>query len=136
MVKGIVSDVNIEGQVGLLMRLLETGQWKGLWNDLHLSLFPLYAFEVSPEAPDAVIWHLCQKEDLVLLTANRNQEGPDSLEATIQACNTPDSLPVLTIADADRVLRSRTYADRVVVRLLEILLEIDHFRGTGRLYLP
>jgi hypothetical protein len=34
------------------------------------------------------------------------------------------------------LLRSRTYADRVVAQLLDYLLDIDRVRGTGRLYLP
>jgi hypothetical protein len=50
--------------------------------------------------------------------------------------NTPTSLPVLTLGSPPQVLSSRTYAERVVVRLLEILLDLDQYRGTGRLYLP
>jgi hypothetical protein len=32
--------------------------------------------------------------------------------------------------------RRRNYAERTVIRLLEILLEIDRYRGAGRLYIP
>jgi hypothetical protein len=56
--------------------------------------------------------------------------------ATIQSENQPDSLPVVTIADQDRVLRDRTYAEAVAVRLLDYLMRIDEFRGTGRIYVP
>jgi hypothetical protein len=31
---------------------------------------------------------------------------------------------------------SRDYAERVVVQILEYLLELDNFRGVGRLYVP
>ncbi len=67
---------------------------------------------------------------------NRNQRGPDSLEAVIRAENQPDSLPVMTIGDADRVLEDRLYAEKVAERLLDYLMRIDELRGTGRLYVP
>jgi hypothetical protein len=100
---------------------------------------PLRTFRdvgLPPAASDAVIWHVCQQQQIILLTANRNAIGSESLEATLRACNTPDSLPVFTIGDAERVLHSRDYAERVVERLLEYLIDIDKYRGTGRLYLP
>jgi hypothetical protein len=50
--------------------------------------------------------------------------------------NTPTSLPILTIGNPRQVLSSRAYAERVVTRLLEYLLDLENFRGTGRLYLP
>src|SRR5207237_9235382 len=89
-----------------------------------------------PETSDSVVWQRCQQEELVLLTANLNSKGPDSLEATIRALNTPASLPVFTVATADRVLQSRDYAERVADRILEYLFDRDDFRGTGRLFLP
>ena len=42
-----------------------------------------------------------------MITGNRNDDGPDSLEATTRNENQPESLPVITIGDADRVLRDR-----------------------------
>lgn len=72
----------------------------------------------------------------MLITGNRNQAGPASLEAVIHASTTPLSLPVLTIGEPQRLLRSRVYAQRVVERLLEYLIDIENLRGTGRLYLP
>ena len=71
-----------------------------------------------------------------MLTANRNDEGPHSLEATIRALTIPSSLPVLTIADPELVLASRDYAERVAIQVLQYLLDLDHFRGVGRLFVP
>jgi hypothetical protein len=56
------------------------------------------------------------------------------LEATIRNENRPDSLPVITIADTDRVLQDRLYAEMVAERLLENLIALDDFRGAGRIY--
>jgi hypothetical protein len=58
------------------------------------------------------------------------------LEATIRQYNTPHSLPVFTIGDLDNFRKSRVYAERVLERLYEYLLDIDTVRGTGRLFLP
>ena len=83
-----------------------------------------------------MIWRTCQREQLVLITGNRNDDGPDSLEAVIRDENRPDSLPVFTLANANRILRDRGYAEQVAVRLLDDLMRIDEVRGVGRLYLP
>ena len=83
-----------------------------------------------------MIWQACQHQEVVLITINRNAHGPDSLEVTIRAQNTPTSLPVFTLADGDRILHDKDYAERAAKRLLEYLLEIDKVRGTGRLFLP
>jgi hypothetical protein len=58
------------------------------------------------------------------------------LEATIRTHGTSQSLPVFTLADANRVLNERSYAERVSDRLLEFLFDIEGLRGAGRLYLP
>jgi hypothetical protein len=71
-----------------------------------------------------------------LLTANRNLESEESLEATIRREGTSQSLPVFTFCDADRIYQSAAYLDQVVERLLGYLLDEANYRGTGRLYLP
>lgn len=70
------------------------------------------------------------------ITANRNAEGSDSLEAVIQAHLTSDTLPVFTLANVERIRRDRSYAEEVADRLLDLLFDIDNLRGTGRLFVP
>lgn len=72
----------------------------------------------------------------MLVTGNRNKEDDDSLEATMLKRNTPQSLPVLTIGDPDRVMVDRQYAHSVAVQVLDYLLDIDKVRGAMRLYVP
>jgi len=122
--------------VTVLVSILESPAWHDFWSSLKISLWHFRDLGLDQESSDRTIWEACQQQQIILLTANRNNDGPDSLEATIQGLNRPDSLPVFTLADADRVLHSRDYAERVAVRLLEHLLTIDLVRGTGRLYLP
>jgi hypothetical protein len=54
----------------------------------------------------------------------------------IEQFNTPACLLVLTIGAAGRAIRSQNCLHRLVIRLLEYLIDIESFRGTGRLYLP
>lgn len=136
MVKGILADVNIQGHVDLLFDLLTSDAWLEFWQALGTEYATFSDVGLVPEAADAAVWQVCQDQGYVLITRNRNRKGTDSLEATIRARNTTECLPVLTIADADRFLNDRKYADDVVASLLQILFDIDSLRGTGRLYLP
>jgi hypothetical protein len=118
------------------MEVLHATEWLEFWNHLALVLVTFEALGLDEDTSDREVWRTCQQERLVLITANRNNDGPDSLEATILSENTDSSLPVLTLADADRVFQSSHYAEQVVAKMIEYLIEIDLYRGTGRLYLP
>jgi hypothetical protein len=133
---GIMPDHNIEGHFEVLLRILRTDPWREFWNELELEVASFASLGLSPDASDTVLWQACQQHDVLLVTANRNKDGLDSLEAAIAAQNEPHSLPVLTVSDAEQILTNREYAVRVVTRLLEFLSDLDNLRGTGRLYLP
>jgi predicted nuclease of predicted toxin-antitoxin system len=87
-------------------------------------------------ATDLEVWNACQAEELIVITDNRNLDSEDSLEATIRRNNTPESLPVFTIADMNQFRTNNTYVEHVVEALYDYLMRIDDIRGTGRLYLP
>jgi hypothetical protein len=110
--------------------------WKEFWDHLQLKYVHFADVGLALDSPDALVWQTCQDRELILITDNRNLDGPDSLEATIRAHNAANSLPVFTIADVQRLGQSHVYAFQVVERLLESLLRIDTLRGTGRLYVP
>ena len=133
---GILADHNLVGQVRAVVGRLEREPWPELWAALGLRFLTLSDLGLNERTPDDVIWRLCQADQLILITANRNQDGSDSLGAMILHENTPVSLPVFTISTADRVLQDDAYLDRVAKRLIEYLYEIDTIRGTGRLFLP
>lgn len=134
--KGILADVNIQGHVDLLVVRMQAEPWKLFWDYLHLQYFHFADVGLEPSALDSLVWETCQKEDLVLVTDNRNKNDLDSLEAAIQTRTTPTSLPVFTIANVPHLRASRDYADRIIDKLLDSLLRIDALRGSGRLYLP
>jgi hypothetical protein len=131
-----MADNDIGGHLVRLLGILNSDAWAQAWRDLNLLVHDFKSLGLEPNAPDAAVWDACQAHEVVLVTANRNDDGPNSLEATIRARNEAHSLPVVTLADPDRVLQSPSYAERAAVRFLEILMDIDRYRGAGRLWVP
>jgi len=136
MVTGILADINAQGHVHDVVQLLQTGWRAEIWASLNLPVRTFADLGLDRDVSDAILWHTCQRLQVILITRNRNAQAPDSLEPTIRSHNTPQCLPVFTLADADRIRKSKAYADLVADRLLEYLLEVDNVRGTGRLFLP
>lgn len=131
----IMADHDIEGQFADLVRILLSTEWSDWWVNLGCKTETFASLGLSENSPDALVWETCQARQVVLITGNRNDDGPDSLEATIRRLNQDDSLPVITISKPQQMAH-RSYAERAAVRLLEHLLELDNYRGTGRLYVP
>ena len=132
----LVADVNIEGHVDRLVLECQTEEWRYLWAFLDVEILTFEGLGLPRNAPDRVLWTAAQSAGAVLLTANRNRKGQDSLEATIEAQNTLDALPVITLADPDRFRIDAEYRHEAVEAFPDYLLEIDRYRGAGRLYIP
>ncbi len=125
-------DHNMEGQALLL--------WGTLSAEGLLDLFPLQLFRFPDVglnfcADDRKVWRFAQKRQMLLLTANRAMKGPDSLEEVIREENHDDALPVLTIATLNR-MDDKSYRDRCAHRIVEICIDLDLYRGCGRLFIP
>jgi hypothetical protein len=113
----ILSDHDVQGHVSRFMDICQRPPWVGLWHELACVLCTFEDFDLSNDATDTTIWHTCQNHDILMITGNRNAEGPKSLEMTIRQHNTPNCLAILTLADPDRIQRDRLYAEAVVERL-------------------
>ena len=136
MVKGLVADANIQGQVKHLAQRMQGEAWADFWESLGLVLHTFEDVGLSASSTDLEVWNVCQAEELILITDNRNLDADDSLEATIRRNNTPESLPVFTLADMAEFRRNNFYVERTVEALYDYLLRLDEIRGSGRLYLP
>jgi hypothetical protein len=132
----LLADVNIQGHIDVMVKRMQAEPWSEFWNYLKLTYVSFSDVGLNPTDSDVVVWHRCQDRGLFLLTNNRNDDGPDSLENTIRACNTPQSLPVFTIGDAERLKNEHEYSDRVIWALVDYLLDFENLFGTGRLFLP
>lgn len=130
-----MSDNDVQGYVIRLMDICQASPWIELWREFECILVRFEDFQLAADATDAEIWQVCQDNQVLLLTGNRNAAGPESLETTIRQRNSPDCLPVLTLADPPRIARDAEYAHAVVERLFEVLIDVDRLRGSGRLYL-
>ena len=133
---GLLADEHADAHLRALVQVCNSPRWREIWTTIGVRNHGFSDFKLSPGISDLILWQFCQAESLLLVTANRNGRGSDSLDVTIRTHGIATSLPVLTIADERLMLVDRGYAERAGIRLLEILLDLDEFRGTGRLFLP
>jgi predicted nuclease of predicted toxin-antitoxin system len=125
-------DYNMRGQAALLWGTLAAEGW--------LELVPIrfVGFEevnLSEDSNDRLVWQVAQTDQMIILTANRNMKGIDSLEQVIREENTGTSLPVVTIGNKER-LDEKRYREQCASRLVEILFDLENYMGVGRLYIP
>jgi hypothetical protein len=132
----LLLDENIDGYADYLTRFLYAPERNDLSSLLGVSIVTFDQVGLAKGTADDLVWEFCQSQHFYLITDNRNQDTPDSLEATIRARNLPTSLPVFTISDINRVRVEHDYREALAAKLLEYLFDADNLRGTGRLYLP
>ena len=132
----IMADHNVEGHLEVLMTIWSSPEWNDIWAEMACEIESFERLAIPHDIPDTQLWELCQQNEIVLVTGNRNAEADDSLEASIERLGTSRSLPVVTIGDPDRLIRDRHYAERAAAQLLEYLLDLEDLRGAGRLYVP
>jgi Domain of unknown function (DUF5615) len=109
---GIIADHNIEGHLVVLLRIWTSNAWGSLWESLALEVESFEQLGLPYDVSDRELWQVCQQHNIVLITANRNDEGPDSLEATIRDLNEPSSLaeysnrvhPLFAVSDGGSAL--------------------------------
>jgi hypothetical protein len=126
-------DHNLEGHALLLSGTIASLGWLDL---LPIRFVTFEEIELSVASDDRVVWRFAQANLMILLTANRSMKGKNSLEKVMREENTSTSLPVITIGNADRVLTDPDYRNRCVDRLIEIIFDIDDYRGSSRLFIP
>lgn len=126
-------DHNLEGHALLLSGSLFSLGWLDL---LPIRFVTFGEIELAVASDDRVVWRFAQTNQMVLLTANRSMKGENSLEQVMREENTSTSLPIVTIGNADRVLTDLDYRNRCVDRLIEIVFDIDDYRGAMRLFIP
>ncbi len=115
---------------------LEEGMKETGWAELiQLQLKQLRDYGLPANLADQEVWRFVQTEQLLLVTNNRNSEDETSLQATMRRENMLTSLPILTVSDKE-ALRQPNYRQRVAHRLVEIIFDLENYRGAGRLFVP
>lgn len=126
-------DHNLGGQAEILFGNIASQGWLEL---LPICFVTFKEINLVIDSSDRVVWRIAQENQMILLTANRSMKGEDSLEQVLREENTADAFPVITIGDANRLLSDRVYRNRCVDHILAILLDIENWMGTGRLFVP
>jgi len=125
-------DHNLKGQAVLIWGIIAAEGWLDL---VSIRFITFEEVRMPIDSSDRAVWQFAQDNQMILITANRNMKGTDSLEQTIREENTADSLPIVTIGNLDR-LDERNYRERCAARLIEIVLDIENYMGVGRLFIP
>jgi hypothetical protein len=118
-------DHNLSGHVDLLSGALFATGWLEL---VSIRLVPFEEFGLPGNVDDRTLWRFVQANQMLLLTENRNMKGADSLEQTIREEGTPQSLPVITIGNRNRLVQP-DYRHRCAERLVETVIDLENFRG-------
>jgi len=125
-------DHNIEGQSLMLFGSIISEGWL---ETLPIRVISFDEVELPIISSDRVVWRFAQENQMILLTANRSMKGEDSLEQVIREECLPTSLPVVTLANIDRIIE-REYREECVDRLIEIALYLENYLGVSRLFIP
>ncbi len=128
----VLADHDIEGHATLLWGTLSSSGW------LELIPIKLIRFEdagLSTKSTDREVWRFAQANRMILLTNNRSMKYKDSLEQTIREENKPESLPVLTFSNRDR-LSNIGYREQCADKVIEIISDLENYLGIGRIFIP
>ncbi|MDJ0619997.1 MAG: DUF5615 family PIN-like protein [Calothrix sp. MO_192.B10] len=125
-------DYNLTGDAVLFWGTLSAEGWLDV---LPIRFFTFKEVGLPMNSSDCDVWRFAQTNQMILITANRNMKGADSLERTIRDENTTNSLPILTIANPSR-FDERNYREKCATRMIEILLDLENYMGAGRIFIP
>jgi predicted nuclease of predicted toxin-antitoxin system len=128
----ILVDYNLTGYIVLFQGTLAADGWLEL---LSIRFATLQEVGLAADTNDRMIWRFAQANQMLLLTANRNAKGEDSLEQTIREEGASTSLPVITIGNLDRLVEQK-YREQCSARLADIVFSIENYLGVNRVFIP
>ncbi len=136
--RGLLADVNVQGHLPYLRQLLDTLGLGSVLAELKLSLVTFPELGLPRDLDDRPLWVRCQQDGWVLFTENRNADGSDSLQATLNDSWQVGRLPILTLANKGKFEHSRAYAERVATDIAELLFGIaqGQYLDQPRIYVP
>ena len=126
-------DHNLKGHALVFFGAIATQGWLDI---VPIQFVTFAEMDLLIDSDDRTVWRIAQENQMILLTANRSMKGKDSLEQVMREENTSESLPVITVSNADRLLNDSEYRGRCVESLVEIVLDIDTYRGARRIFIP
>jgi hypothetical protein len=100
---GLLADENLQGHLPYLRHLFEALDLWSVLAELSISLADFPDVNLPRGLDDRSLWTYCQANGWVLFTENRNQDGPDSLQATLLDSWQTGHLPVLTLSEQNQI---------------------------------
>jgi hypothetical protein len=137
--QGLLADVNVAGHLPYLRRLLESRDLWVILVEFNLRLVTFRDINLPRDIDDRILWNRCQQDGWVLFTENRNHDGPNSLQATLNDSWLPGHLPVLTLANKIKFENDPSYAERVADTIADLLFGIAgerQYRDQPRIFVP
>ena len=125
-------DYNLDGYAPVLLGILTKRGWLEFFS---IQFVTFREIGLPMNSSDRLVWNYAQANQMMILTANRNMKGKDSLEQVMREENRSTSFPIITIGDLARLDESE-YRERCVDCLIEIVLELENYMGGGRLFIP
>jgi hypothetical protein len=122
---GLLSDHDIEFYAGLLWSHFTVPEWQGFGVSCLATFRDL---EIEIESSDREVWSYCQEHGFLLVTANRNMDESDSLEATIRELGHAAALPILTISRPKRLMNA-PYREDCAYRIADIVIDLARYRA-------
>jgi hypothetical protein len=103
-----------------------------------LDFVTLADLELPQDLDDCTLWHRCQHEGWTLFSDNRNEDGENSLQATLDDSRHPGLIPILTLANKVKFEHDPDYAMQVAIDLAELVFGIaeGEYRDRPRIYVP
>jgi hypothetical protein len=135
---GLLADVNVQGHLPYLVRLIDSLQLLEIITDLGLTLVTFPDLGLDRGLDDRSLWNYCQDNGWILFTDNRNYEDENSLEATIRDSCREGHLPIITLANKGRFENSEAYATMVAEEVVDLLVSVfhDRIRNQPRIFVP
>ena len=137
--RGLLADGNVQGHRLYLRRLLlAVIDLSTVLAESHIYLVTFSDLDFPRDIDDRELWNRCPQASWVLFTDNRNNDGPDSLQATLSDSWRVGHLPVLTLSSKDRFQRDRVYAEQVAADIAEVLFGVPdkQYLDRPRIYVP
>ena len=133
----LMADNMCVGDVRFLWNLCRSDDLlRDLLDEAGVSLIEFADVGLSATSSDRAIREVCRDRDIVLMTIDRKADDKDSLEATLREETAggrfAEAVPVVTF----NRLRLDRETTLFAYELVELLTDIDSYRGTGRQWLP
>ena len=136
--RGLLADVNVAAHAEYMRGLMESLGLASVLDELDLALQTFSDLAIAPDADDRFLWNYCQENGWVFFTDNRNDDGADSLKATLDISWRPGCLPVVTLGSKARFEDDDAYHRHIAEDVAEILFGVYHgqYRSQPRIYVP